>query len=248
MKSLLLSIGILCQLNFCSMDCVEIIEYSTFEKLLADHHKAPMKDFDYQLETNHAFIYKLNTGQIVLFPSSATPNPPKCLVFRDQACFDECVSKDHFPIENYDKQLEDHDPDRLKNIGANISYYQEYLNNQYKLGFTELNRETIESYYLKVLKDKSGYPLTIIALGALMGEQLRIELNGKWVLRKWYGPYNPYYSPLIKSGDKIFHVYDELYSMIESKTKDSSAFFDRRFFGSSPVKVFEDAGIKLIEL
>jgi hypothetical protein len=248
MISLLVHIGILCQLNFSSMDCVDIIEYSAFQKLLANHGKDPMRDFDYQLETNNAFIYKLNTGQIVLFPAHPTANGAKCLVFRDQTCFDDCVSKDHFPIENYDKQLEDNDPDRLKNIGANINYYQEYLNNRYKLDFTELNRETIQSYYLKVSKDKSGYPLTVIALGALMGEQLRIELNGTWVVKKNYGPYNPYYSPLIKSGDKIFQVYDKLYSMIESKTKDSSAFFDRRFFGSTPVKVFEDAGIKLIEL
>lgn len=230
------------------MDCVEIIEYFTFEKLLADHHKAPMKDFDYQLETNHAFIYKLNTGQVVLFPSFAAPNPPKCLVFRDRACFDECVSKDHFPIENYAKQLEDYDAARLRDIASNIGYYQEYLNHRYKFDFTELNREIIHRYYLKVLKDKSRYPSAIIALGALMGEQLRVELNGKWVLRKWYGPYNPYYSPLIKLDDKAFRVNDKLFSMLESKTEDSSAFFDRRFFGTTPIEVFEDAGIKLIEL
>ncbi|HEY9047591.1 MAG TPA: hypothetical protein VIN08_16910 [Ohtaekwangia sp.] len=230
------------------MDCVDIIEYSTFQKLLADHHKDPMRDFDYQMETNHAFIYKLNTGQIVLFPSFPSADPPKCLVFRDQGCFDAYVSEDRFPIENYDKQLEDHDTNRLKNIGSNISYYQGYLNNRYKFNFIELNRETIQSYYLKVSKDEPGYPLTVIALGALMGEQLRIELNGKWVIKKNYGPYNPYYSPLVRSDDKVFPVYDKLYSMIESKAKDSSGFFDRRFFGSIPLKVFEDAGVRLIEL
>jgi hypothetical protein len=99
-----------------------------------------------------------------------------------------------------------------------------------------------------VLKDKSAYPSAIIALAALMGEVLKIELRGKWVLEKKYGPYNPYYSILIKSGDKIFSVSGKLYSMLESKNKESSAFFDRRFFGSTPVKVFKDAGIKLIEL
>jgi hypothetical protein len=171
-----------------------------------------------------------------------------CLVFRDQACFDDCVSKDHFPIENYDKQLEDYDSDRLRTIGSNIDYYKDYLNDRYKFGFTELNREAIQRYYLNVSNDKSGYPYAVIALGALMGELLRIELNGKWVVRKNYGPYNPYYSPLVKSDDKIFSVYDRLYSMIESRDKDSSVFFDRRFFGSTPIKAFEDAGIDLIEL
>lgn len=230
------------------MDCVEIIEYPAFQKLMADHGKEPMRDFDYQLETNAAFIYKLNTGQIVMLPAYGSANGPKCLVICSQEYFDECISKDHFPIENYDKQLEDYDPDHLKEISSNIGYYQSYLNNRYKFNFTELDRETIQSYYLKVSKDKSCYPLAIIALGALMGEQLRIELNGKWVIRKWYGPYNPYYSPLIKSGDKIFDVNDKLFSMIKSKAKDSSVFFDRRFFGSSPIKVFEETGIKLIEL
>jgi hypothetical protein len=230
------------------MDCVDIIEYKAFVKLLEHHHKVPMKDFDYQLETNGAFIYKLSTGQVVLLPAAASLNPPKCLVFADQACFDDCVSKDHFPIENFDKQLDDYDPARLRNIASNISYYQEYLNNRYKFNFSELNRDIIQHYYLKVLKDKSAYPSAIIALGALMGEQLRVELNGKWVLRKRYGPYNPFYIPLVKSGHKIFHINDELFSMLESKTKDSSTFFDRRFFGSSPIQVFEDAGVKLIEL
>ena len=197
------------------MDCVDIIEYSAFRKLLADHGKDP-GDFDYQLKTNYAFIYKLHTGQIVLPPAQPTANEPKCLVFRDQACFDACILNDYFPIENYDKQLEDHDPDRLKDIESNINYYQEYLNNRYKFDFDKLDREIVQSYYSKVLKDKSCYPQAIIALGSLMGEQLRIELNGKWVLRKWYGSYNPYYTPLIKSGDYVSPIYDKLYSMIES--------------------------------
>lgn len=229
------------------MDCVDIIEYSTFQKLLANHGKAPMRDFDYQLNTNHAFIYKLNTGQVVLFPAVPSANSPKCLLFRDQSCFNDCVLKDRFPIENYDKHLEDYDPERLRTIASNIGYYREYLNKRYKFDFAELNRENIQSYYLKLLKDKLSYPTAIIALGSLMGELLRIELNGKWVLRKWYGPYNPYYSPLIKSDGKIFFVYDELYSMIKNKTKDSSVFFDRRFLGSTSIKVYEEAGVKLIE-
>jgi hypothetical protein len=230
------------------MECVEIIEYPAFQKLLADHHKDPMRDFDYQLETNHAFIYKLNTGQVVLFPAFPSANSPKCLVFRDQNCFDECVLNDHFPIENYDKQLEDNDTDRLRSITSNILYYQDYLNNRYSLHFVELNREAIQDYYSKVAKDTSGYPLTVIALGTLMGEQLRIEMNGNWVLRKSYGPYNPYYTPLVKSGDKVFPVLDKVYSMIGSETVESSKFFDRRFLSSTPLNVFEQAGIKLIEL
>ncbi|MEI9919860.1 MAG: hypothetical protein WDO14_13835 [Bacteroidota bacterium] len=230
------------------MDCVDIIEYSSFQKLLADHHKDPMRDFDYQLETNYAFIYKLHTGQVVLLPSLPTASRPRCLVFQDEKCFAECLSIDHFPIENYDKQLEDYDADRLKSIGSNLAYYQGYLNDRYSFNFTELNREIIQSYYQKVLKDKSSYPYPIIALGALMGELLRLELNGKWVVKKVYGSYNPYYSPLIKSNGTIFSVYENLYPMIQRRSKDSSAFFDRRFFGSTPINVFEDAGIKLIEI
>jgi hypothetical protein len=229
------------------MDCIDIIEYSAFQEILVDHGKNPMMDFDYQMETNHAFIYKLNTGQILMYPSFPSVDRPKCLLFKNQVCFDECVSKDHFPIENYARQLEDHDSERLRNIGENIRYYQNYLNDRYNLDFTELSRQIVQSYYSKVLKDKSGYPTAIIALGVLMGEQLRSELNGKWVLRKWYGPYNPYYSPLIQSGDRVFHIYDELHSMMERKVKDSSAFFDRHLFGSTPIKVFEEAQIKLIE-
>jgi hypothetical protein len=114
------------------MDCVDIIEYTAFQKLLAAHGKVPMRDFDYQMQTNHAFIYKLNTGQVVLLPAFPSANPPKCLVFRDRACFDACVTQDYFPIENYDKHLEDYDPDRSKNVASNITYYQEYLNNLYK--------------------------------------------------------------------------------------------------------------------
>lgn len=189
-----------------------------------------MRDFDYQLQTNYAFIYKLMDGRIVMFPSHATVIKPKILVFSDQTCFDDCVSKDHFPVDNYDKQLEDHNVDHLRNIGSNISYYQDYLNKIYGLDFGELNRGAIQSYYLKVVKDESGYPMTVIAMGTLMGEQLRIESNGKWVLRKIYRRYNPYYSPLIKVNDQVLSVFDHLYSMIESQTEDSSKFFDRRFF------------------
>lgn len=232
--------------NINNMDCVEIIEHTGFQKLLEDNGLAK-RDFAYQLSTNRAFIYEFPSGQIGLFPAHPSTSP-RCLVFQNRSCFDDCVARDHFPIENYDRQIEDYDVELLRHINKNVERYQAFLNNRYGFDYKNLSREICHNYYLKVVKDKSNYPTALIALGAVMGETLRIELSGKWILKKDYGAYNPYYVPLLQSGDRIYDIYDQLSSLIQNKSKDSSGFFDRRFFGYADPKIWKDAGVNFIEL
>ena len=69
--------------------------------------------------------------------------------------------------------------------------------------------------------------MDVLALGAVMGELQRRELNGRWALEKWYGTYNPYYRPMIvySSENRIESPYSTLIGMIKWKEKDASKFF-----------------------
>lgn len=227
------------------MTCIEKIPLSAAQELLSQNN-TKLADYTYQLPTNFAFIYRLPTGQVVLIPSMLSPNPPTCLVFDDQKCFDDCVANDHFPIEDYDENLFNQDVDSLKVIHTKIPAFQHYLNTRYKLDLSGLSRDIADAYYVRVSKDKTADSATVLALGAIMGEVLRIELKATWVLQKRYSAYNPYYVPMILVGDRLILVYDRLISTFDGRQK--SKFFFETSFSEASKAIYDEAGISLITL
>lgn len=207
------------------MDCVTIKSLEEAEGYLALHGKK-LSDWAEQLPTNSATVYRISTGEIILLPNPLRPEY-KCLLFSNEECFQECVRKDSFPVENNEKEMFEYDPEGQRKIHENIGRYHEYLNKRLKLHYTSLDRNNIQAYYEGVYKIKKKERMDILALGAVMGELHRKELNGRWILEKWYGTYNPYYKPLIvhPNTNRIESPYDKLVGMIKWKQKDASKFF-----------------------
>jgi len=207
------------------MDCVAIKSLSYVEEYLALNGKK-FSDYEEQLPTNNAAVYRISTGEIILLPNPLGSRS-KCLLFANEGCFQECLQKDSFPVENDSKEIYEYDQKGQRKIHENINEYHEYLNNRLKLDYPSMDKNNMQEYYSNVLKIKNKERMDILALGAVMGELFRKELNGKWILEKWYGTYNPYYKPLImhSNTNRIESPYDKLMKMIERKEKDASKFF-----------------------
>lgn len=236
-------------LNIFNMDCVTVKSLEEAEKYLALHGKK-LSDWEEQLPTNRATVYRISTGEVILLPSPLRPGY-KCLLFSNEECFRECVRKDSFPVENEDKEMFEYDPEGQRKIHENIGKYHAYLNKRLKLDYPSLDRSNMQAYYEGVYKIKKKERMDIVALGAVMGELFRKELNGRWILEKWYGTYNPYYKPLIvhSSNDRIMSPYDKLVGMFKWKEKDASDFFFiLPMTGGMTLDVFREAKREIIEL
>jgi len=228
MNTLLITIVITLHTNLMRMDCVEAKDFDSAEVLLKENNKS-LRDFDRQLLTNGVFVYELQSGSIILIPAGAESDRKaiSCLLFKNKRCFDDCIENDSFPIENFNKVIYEYDVEGLRNINKNIDKYHQYLNTRLSLNHPTADKNNIQDYYNGVMRMKTRKEQDILALGAIMGEVQRKELNGRWVLEKWYGAYNPYFKPLIVYSDenKIVFPYDKLIGMIKWKEKDASKFF-----------------------
>jgi hypothetical protein len=232
------------QLTHDPVDCIKVTDIKYIESFLKDRGRN-LSEFDEQLATNHAFIFRMSSGEVVLAPGTLSADQ-SYLIFTNEQCFDDAISQDYFPVENYDKSIEEYDVEGMKNISSRIENYVDLLVRKYSIKNSSITRDTIQEMYSKVLNNKSRPPEEIVALGAVMGEALRIELKGSWILVKTYGTYNPYYSPrVLFDDDKIASIYDVLYSMLDSRIKESKKFFIRTGYQSRDVMT--RAGVVFIQ-
>jgi len=229
------------------MECAKIKSLEEIKDYLLTHHKT-LRDYDDHLSKGYGTIYKLSTGEVILTPTLSRSGS-KCLLFTNEECFLECLRNESFPIENEDKEIFEYDLEGQRNIHKNISKYHGYLNKRLKLNYLSLDRSNIREYYEGVLKLKKKTQEDILALGAVMGELWRKELNGKWILEKWYGTYNPYYKPLIVYSDnKLQSPYDKLIGMLKWKEKDANKLFFVLPLNGQTLNILKEAGKEVIEL
>lgn len=187
-----------------------------------DSHNKEFLDNDTQLD-NFALVYYLKNGEVLVYPQNMTLNVKinntiKGFVFNSKEDYQKCIDEDYFPVD--DKvyvSIFEPDQEYIKNINKNKEYFENYL--QTKLRTKDF---TLSSYYNqvgKLYRKNKDSPMDIIALGALVGNQLLMDIDGgKWILVKRYGVYNPYYEPYIIDKDKrIYDVYDAVISGIKAK-------------------------------
>lgn len=176
----------------------EVLPYGQLESYLNSHHKSDV-DFDYQLR-NLARIFLMEDGKIVMLPSRL-PHALNGIIFHDRQAYEECLMNDRFPIENTDKTVFECEPDKVEAIHRNMPYFISVLNKT--LG---MQGDTITKEYVLKAAGKFAYrhrrnlltDLDYLAFTAVVGESLRLERGeGKWILIKKYGIYNPYYYPAI---------------------------------------------------
>ena len=200
-------------------ECYEIKTTNELVAYLKNNGKInPYDDFNYQLPTNHGWVYELDNGQVIFIANTFRHGG---LIFRDKECFNQTVKADNFPIENPNKNLYDIEIERIKSINRQIDFYKNHLNTILKFDFQELNREAAQAYIKKVVGRKIKKLTTdtdLVALIAIFGEIMRREINGKWVLEKWYDTFNPYFIPrILNKQNELIHFNDSLLISIKWK-------------------------------
>lgn len=201
----------------------ELIEY-----LKQSENKDAFYDFDYQLQTNYGFVYNLKTGKVVFIPHNFKNDG---LIFADARCFNEITASDKYPIEEPVKDIYVTEIEQIKNIHKEIDFFLSHLNRVLKFDFKEISKEAAQVYLKKVIGRTIKRLTTdkdIVALIAIFGEIIRREINGQWVIEKWYGMYNPHYKPrILDSNNKLIFIDDAVLGHIKWKVSNVDMIFNK---------------------
>lgn len=168
-------------------------------------NKRKIDSFDYQLDTNSAFVYILQNGEIILLPGNLA-SYENGLIVKSKEAFNKMVKEDFFPVEVIDVyQYEIYSKGLLnlpEHINENIINLEKVLNIEisnkakYDDDFFKTFNEAIKKVDLK--KNKDDYTLS---LSILLGEIIIKNKGGYWKIIKEYGVYNPYYIPYVVLND-----------------------------------------------
>ena len=219
-------------------DCFEIRKSQDLvDYLKSTENKDAYDDFDYQLHTNYGFVYNLKNGQIVFIPNNFRNDG---LLFDNKECFNQFVKADKFPIANPGTNLYDTEIETIKAINKQIDFCQHHLNALLRFDYKELNRDTAQVYLRKIIGrtiKKLTTNTDLLALIAIFGEIVRREINGKWVIEKWYGMYNPHYKPrILNNVGKLIFIDDAVLGNVKWKV----SFVDMIFNNTEGVMDLEE--------
>lgn len=174
------------------------------EILKNEQKKNNVLDYDKQLSTNQAFVYYLHSGKVILLPNNLLDSS-KGVLFDTKASFEYFLERDSFPIENERATLEEKHQTEILNLNNRIAEIIDRIS--LKLGSKQsseslsgLLHEMKKPGNRKVLKEE------IFNCGLILGEYVRRQKKGKWILLKLYGTFNPYYTPAILYPDKSVMV------------------------------------------
>jgi hypothetical protein len=175
--------------------------------MLKAYGKLDDLDFDYQLKTNNGLVYTISNGKVVFLPNHLR-GPG--LLFENRDCFDEMIASDRLPIDNPGNSLYDTELERIRTINKQIDFYRGHLNTVLKFDFPEISEDVAQAYLKKVIGrtiKKLTTNTDLVGLIAVFGEVMRRKIDGKWVIEKWYGSYNPYYMPrILNPQKKLIHI------------------------------------------
>lgn len=181
------------------------------ERLAAESRDA--FDMDTCLSTNSCYVYYLKSGEVAVLPNGL-PDSSKGLLFSEKKYFLECVENDFFPIENENQKIEERNNSDIKEVDQCVG---EYIS---KLASYVIPKENIDPnnvvflsrLLMIVKKERKKMPEKYLIYSALaVGEYIRKLHNGKWMLLKRYGTFNPYYVPaILYSDDHVLPFWDKL--------------------------------------
>jgi hypothetical protein len=199
--------------------CYSIQKVSQLNKILHEHSKS-WTDFDEQLKTNNAFIYRLSDGKILLLPNHVLETDDGIL-FQNEVCYSKFLHEDRFPIENPEMTIVEKYQSKVIGFKNNIYDIIQELKNA--VGDKDSLSTHFEEHFLVVLLERSRKKWKTMSLenklnaSLALGEYLCRVNNGKWLLLKRYGAFNPYYVPAIEYGTSNFLILlDHVHSYYEN--------------------------------
>jgi len=180
-------------------------------------------EFDYQMKHNHAYVYYLRSGQVILMPNNLY-DKQKGIIFKNRQVFDKYAVMDRFPIENENASIEEIFQPEILGVGKNITEIVSYLSDFYGL---DSSSTTLPQILIKAQERTGAIKIShkeYMYATLLLGEYIRKSVNGKWILLKEYGTFNPYYTPAIINTNNsiviLLYVSDLYFDANEYSLKD----------------------------
>ncbi len=214
----------------------QVLPISDLLILLEKNGKDPGRKFDWQLRTNAAYAYRLKDESIILLPNHRDPNKNGLLI-RNEETLAKMITADHFPIESIGDDIYEKLQDEIQYIiNKDMEFFQNYLNRRLRLNYSIINKEIVLAYYhgiMSLRKKKKMVESDFLALTVILGEELRNSRNGKWILLKKYGPFNPYWTPaIIDNHSNIMFITDWLSFSIKHRDVNLNYWYERCEKGS----------------
>jgi hypothetical protein len=193
--------------------------YNTIEKfkVKAICSERGIKEFSSN-KINHSLIYKLNTGEVIVWPASGN----LALQFENEQKFDSAIVDNHIPLKSTDPIEREEDQAIVKGLPDNAQFVIDGLSN--KLGMTlkleGLDDEYISSFVDKIAKygNDKAYDDLFLALTIYFGEISRRLRHSQWKLVLKYG-INPYYDLELFNEQRTFFITREVVRFLEAKSK-----------------------------
>jgi hypothetical protein len=156
-------------------------------------------DYDVQLRHSGAFVYYLQSEQVILMPNSLW-DKERGIIFKDRKVFDSYAALEKFPIENFNRSIEEMFQPEILGVGEDIPKLLSDISALYALdsGSQDLSKILIKAQERSGLTELPNKEYMNASL--LLGEYLRRTIGGKWILLKQYGTFNPFYIPAIING------------------------------------------------
>lgn len=145
-------------------ECYKILSFSEIEERLSTH-SISVSNFDTVLSSNHALIYYLKSGEVVLLPNDFS-NKSKGLLFLNKECLMDCIKEDSFPIENTNMRIEEKYKSIILNISEKISPIVErlYLVHANKANYDINNMSSLSDLFLTLKKKKNCFQKKIFSI------------------------------------------------------------------------------------
>lgn len=153
-------------------------------------------DYDIQIPTSLAFTYYLKSGNVILLPNNLLDNS-KGLLFESKELYEYYAKNETFPIENEDASLEEFYQEEVLSIDKRTLIMKECLADKFNIVKNNTSLEEL----LDVSKKNKLKGKDIFYAGALLGDLIRQQHNGQWMLLKMYGTFNSYYTLAITYPD-----------------------------------------------
>jgi hypothetical protein len=197
-------------------ECYTIINADQMERLLAERRR-DFFNHDFTLNNGGLRVFRFSDGAHLICPWPIYPDPvpPPGFFCPSYDGYLALIGLERLPIEAPQKAIFEHDIDGLAAIDKNIGSYRAQLAQSLAINPPDLDQATLAKLWPLVKKGIKPVNLEasaklLIGYAALVSESVRLELNGRWLLKKEYGIYNPFWVPLVVGENglvyKVFEV------------------------------------------
>ncbi len=161
---------------------------------------------DYQLETNHAFVFNLKDGRVLLIPNDVSKT---CLLLENNNYLIDFIKADRFPLPNHEIWFYSDYEKEMLSIEKSIPIFIDKLTKELNINGTspsDKNNVAFLEYLFNKIRQKKYDRYKGVErvtrdqywmFAFIYADYIRTQLNGVWLLDKKYGTWNPIYEPLV---------------------------------------------------